>query len=66
VPGFELESYAVVLRGGTGSQHLARALRRAPIPVLGRVQHDSVMLDARTLLPGDSELIEEAILAAIA
>jgi hypothetical protein len=34
--------------------------------VLGRVQHDSVILDARTLLPGDAELIEEALLAAIA
>jgi L-seryl-tRNA(Ser) seleniumtransferase len=66
VPGFELESYAVVLRGSKGSQHLVSALRRAPVPVLGRVQRDAVILDARTLLPGDAERIEAAILAAIA
>jgi L-seryl-tRNA(Ser) seleniumtransferase len=65
VPGFELESFAVALRG-LGSEQLARALRRSPVPVLGRVRHDAVLLDARTLLPGDDQRIEEAILAAIA
>ena len=59
VPGFELPSSAVVLDlPGWRADELARALRRAPTPVLARVEDARVFVDARTLLPGDDDAIE--------
>ena len=63
LPGFELPSVAVALAGGAGAEALARALRRALVPVLGRVSADRVLLDARTLLPGDESDVEAAVSA---
>ncbi len=64
LPGFELPSAAVALASDAGAEALARALRRAPVPVLGRVSADRVLLDARTLLPGDESDVEAAVAAA--
>jgi L-seryl-tRNA(Ser) seleniumtransferase len=61
LPGFELDSFAVALRGGGGPERLAAALRAAPVPVVGRVRGDALLLDARTLLPGDAEDCEAAL-----
>jgi L-seryl-tRNA(Ser) seleniumtransferase len=68
LPGFELDSFAVELRllGGAerlegGAERLAAALRAAPVPVVGRVRGDAVLLDARTLLPGDAEDCEASL-----
>jgi L-seryl-tRNA(Ser) seleniumtransferase len=68
LPGFELDSFAVELRllGGAerlegGAERLAAALRAAPVPVIGRVRGDAVLLDARTLLPGDAEDCEASL-----
>ena len=36
-------------------QELEARLRRAVIPVIGRVEHGVVLLDLRTMLPGDQE-----------
>jgi len=63
LPGFELPSAAVVLSGGGGAEALARALRHAAVPVIGRVAGDRVLLDARTLLPGDESDVEGAVAA---
>jgi len=62
LPGFELPSAAVAL-SGVAAEALARALRHAPVPVLGRISADRVLLDARTLLPGDESDIEAAVSA---
>jgi L-seryl-tRNA(Ser) seleniumtransferase len=64
LPGFTLASAAVALSAPAGAEALARALRRAPVPVIGRVAGERLLLDARTLLPGD-EIDVEAALAAL-
>jgi L-seryl-tRNA(Ser) seleniumtransferase len=61
LPGFELPSVAVVLSAAAGSEALARALRHAAVPVIGRVTDARVLLDARTLLPGDELDVEAAV-----
>ena len=65
VPGLELASFAVALRSAGGVDGLAAALRAGEIPVLGRVQKEALLLDARTLLPGDDEIVERAFAAAL-
>jgi L-seryl-tRNA(Ser) seleniumtransferase len=49
VPSFALRVRAP--RGGAGA--LARRLRLAPDPVLGRIESDRVLLDMRTVAPGE-------------
>ena len=61
LPGFELASTAVALASAAGGEPLAQALRAASVPVIGRVVGDRVLLDARTLLPGDEVAIEAAV-----
>ncbi len=61
LPGFELASTAVALAGAAGAEPLARALRAASVPVIGRVVGERLLLDARTLLPGDEDAIEAAV-----
>jgi L-seryl-tRNA(Ser) seleniumtransferase len=61
LPGFELPSRAVTLRGAIGAEQLCAALRRGPVPVLARVRDDRVQLDARTLLPGDEAVVASAL-----
>jgi len=65
LPGFELPSRAVTLRGAIGAEQLCAALRRGPVPVLARVRDDRVQLDARTLLPGDEALVVSALQRAL-
>ena len=66
LPGFELPSRAVTLRGAIGAERLCSALRRGPVPVLARVRDDRVQLDARTLLPGDEAVVASALRRALA
>jgi L-seryl-tRNA(Ser) seleniumtransferase len=65
VPGLELASFAVALRAAGGVDDLAAALRAGEVPVLGRVQKEALLLDARTLLPGDDEIVERALARAL-
>jgi L-seryl-tRNA(Ser) seleniumtransferase len=43
----------------------AARLRAAEIPIVARVADQAVLLDARTLLPGDDDAIARAIEASI-
>ena len=60
LPTHEIPSFAVRL-GGTDAASLARRLRAATPPVVGRVHEGRLWLDARTLLPGDEEAVVSAV-----
>jgi len=61
LPGFALDSWVVTVRESNQADRLAESLRRATTPVLARVRDGAVVLDVRTLLPGDEDLIERAL-----
>ncbi len=64
LPGFELETWVVRLRDPAGqhsAEALAGALRTAEPAVLARVRDEAVLLDVRTLLPGDEEAVAAAV-----
>lgn len=53
-PGVVLATFVVRVRHASASDdELARALRGAPVPVFARLQDGRVLVDPRTLLPGD-------------
>jgi len=61
-PEVGLPTYVVSLR----SQHISAAdlaamLRTAPVPVIGRVEDDAVLLDPRTLTISDMRLVADAV-----
>ena len=60
LPVFEIPSFAVSL-GVPDADARAGRLRSADPPVVGRVREGRLLLDVRTLLPGD----EEAVVAAV-
>jgi len=41
-------------------------LREHEPPVIGRIVQERVLLDPRTVLPGEDDIIVEAVLAALA
>lgn len=56
-PGVELDSWAVELRPQEGVDRLASALRSGDPPVVGRIVDDALLLDVRTVLPGQSDAL---------
>ena len=64
LPTYEIPSFALRL-GGRDADILAEELRAAKMPVVGRVYEDRLWLDLRTLLPGDEEVVVEAVRAAV-
>ena len=65
LPGFELATFVLELRARQGASRLAARLRAADPPVLVRVRDDSVIIDLRTLLPGDEKLVMRALTAVL-
>ena len=58
LPARAFPSWVVVLTGQRWSPDaLARSLRMGDPPVFGRIQHDEVLLDMRTLQPGEEREI---------
>ena len=51
----------VTVRTSTPADRLAESLRHAAQPVLARVRDGLVVLDVRTLLDGDEDIIEAAL-----
>jgi len=49
LPGFELDSWAIALRGGDGAETLAARLRAGRAPVLARVRDGSLRIDLRAV-----------------
>ncbi|AKX95364.1 L-seryl-tRNA(Sec) selenium transferase [Neomoorella thermoacetica] len=66
LPVTELPSWAITIRPEQGgAAGLVTALRRTDPPVLARVQDDLLLLDVRTLLPGEGEELARALVQAL-
>lgn len=66
-PGVLLPSAGVALAPGRlGATLLAERLRRAPVPVVGVVARGRVILDLRTVLPGEEGPLVRSVEAALA
>jgi len=61
MPGFELDSWVVVLRASASAERISNQLRSAPVPVIARVRDGALVFDVRTLLEGDEDAIEQAV-----
>ena len=60
LPGEELPSWAVAL---DPAEELEIFLRGWPTPILGRIHRGKLLLDVRTLLPGEENIIRDALAA---
>ncbi|MCS7309489.1 MAG: L-seryl-tRNA(Sec) selenium transferase [Armatimonadetes bacterium] len=66
LPGQQLPTTLVCLRvDGLGATELAHALRWQEPAVFARIEQDEVVLDPRTLLPGEEELLVQAVRGAV-
>jgi L-seryl-tRNA(Ser) seleniumtransferase len=62
LPGGSLPTKLVVIGGGNKYvQALSRKLRSRDIPVVGRIEKDELLLDPRTVLPEEDDLIIKAL-----
>jgi L-seryl-tRNA(Ser) seleniumtransferase len=61
MPGFELDSWVVVLRASASVEGISKRLRAAPVPVVARLRGDALIFDVRTLLDDDEDAIEQAV-----
>jgi L-seryl-tRNA(Ser) seleniumtransferase len=65
-PGVTLPAVLVVLRpAAPGPDELLRRLRDAPTSVIARIADGNVVLDPRTLLPGDADHVVRAVAGAL-
>jgi L-seryl-tRNA(Ser) seleniumtransferase len=64
LPGETLESVGLVVVG-RGPAALARRLRTGEPPVIGRVQDGALLLDLRTVDPGDDAALSAALVRAM-
>jgi L-seryl-tRNA(Ser) seleniumtransferase len=60
-PGRDLPSYGLAVDGDEGADELMARLRRANPPVIARIVDDRVILDVRTILPGEDEALVDAL-----
>lgn len=61
LPEAHLPSYAVAIRSPLPADHLEQQLRGHQPPVFSRIEDDAVLLDVRTLLPGDDAVVLAAL-----
>jgi L-seryl-tRNA(Ser) seleniumtransferase len=62
-PDVTIASFGIALPASFGRAHaVQRALRQRAVPIVARIHEDTVLLDFRTVLPGDEALIEEALI----
>ena len=65
LPGQGVATWCTTLRAPRGAEHLAARLRACPVPVIGRIQHESILLDPRTVDPGDDRAVRNTITNAL-
>jgi L-seryl-tRNA(Ser) seleniumtransferase len=62
LPAVELAGYGVELAPARMSAaQLERRLRENRVPVVGLIREEAMLLDARCLLPGDEEIVGDAL-----
>ena len=67
LPGERLATTVVALTSPRrGAAELLRRLREHEPPVIGRIEQGRVLLDPRTVLPGEDDVVVGAVLAALA
>ncbi len=64
LPDIGFDSYAVVLETGDKSEGVLVKLRSYQTPVIARIEEDCVLLDVRTVLPGEEDTVLKAVLFA--
>jgi L-seryl-tRNA(Ser) seleniumtransferase len=68
LPGETLPTWVLALEGADipgGAQELAAKLRKSEPPVIGRIEDERVLLDPRTVLPGEEASLIRAVKAAL-
>ena len=66
LPGTEVGSWGVVLSSDSvGPSKMHAQLRRARIPVIARIEDDRLVIDLRTILPEDDELLTDLLSSAL-
>jgi L-seryl-tRNA(Ser) seleniumtransferase len=65
LPGFEIETCVLDLRGGPSAELLASRLRNATVPVVGRVIEGAFRIDLRSVSDDELPLLEDALVAAV-
>jgi len=61
VPGIELDSYAVVPVGKDSAAEMESKLRNQPVPIIGHIENDRLLLDMRTIFEDDYEYLINTI-----
>ncbi|MCL2662355.1 MAG: L-seryl-tRNA(Sec) selenium transferase [Oscillospiraceae bacterium] len=61
VPGLELDSYAIALKGALSVEKLEKKLREQPVPIIGRIESDRLVLDVRTIFEDDFDYVAKAV-----
>ena len=62
LPGITLSSFGVAVAWGKHKpEAMIEALRHAPTAVIGRIVRNQVVLDVRTLVPGDEDRLYTTI-----
>ena len=68
LPGETLPTWALAIECEEvegGAQELARRLREADTPVVGRIEDGRVLLDPRTVLPAEEDALLNAVRIAV-
>jgi L-seryl-tRNA(Ser) seleniumtransferase len=67
LPGERLATTVLAIsRGRRSATDLLRRLREYEPPVIGRIEQERVLLDPRTVLPGEDDVVVDAVFAALA
>jgi L-seryl-tRNA(Ser) seleniumtransferase len=65
LPDHQLDTWVVRIDAPGGAERLAQRLRTGAPPVLARIRDDRVVIDVRTLLDGDDDLVFDALAHAL-
>jgi L-seryl-tRNA(Ser) seleniumtransferase len=61
LPGGSLPTKLVAIGGGKKAQEISRKLRLADVPIIGRVEKGQLLLDPRTVLPEEDDIVIGAL-----